>query len=212
MKTDDLIAALGDDLTPTRPRMLATVILRAAGLGLGVSLMLFWVFWGLRSDLGAVLRDPYLLAKSVLPLGLGVLSLPWMLAWARPGGSSHLKWAVLVFPSVLVILMLATLVTTPTALWWDEIKGRSILTCLTSIPVLSAPVLAGALFAMRRGAPESPALCGAVAGLMAAGFGAAIYSVFCTEDSPLFFGLWYALGGMFVVLAGAVAGSRVLRW
>ncbi len=90
--------------------------------------------------------------------------------------------------------------------------GHSISIRLTSIPVLSAQILVGALVALRRGAPEHPDRCGAVAGLVAAGFGAAIYSLFCIDDSPLFYGVWYTLSILFVTLIGAVAGRSLLRW
>ncbi len=41
---------------------------------------------------------------------------------------------------------------------------------------------------------------------------AAVYSLHCPEDSPLFFLLWYGLGIVIAGAAGARLGSRVLRW
>jgi hypothetical protein len=39
---------------------------------------------------------------------------------------------------------------------------------------------------MRRRRPALPALSGAVAGLIAGGFGATIYAAYCVEGSPFF--------------------------
>ena len=46
------------------------------------------------------------------------------------------------------------------------------------------------------------------AGAVAATF----YARHCTDDSPLFVGLWYVLARAIVTLAGALGGSRLLRW
>ena len=51
-----------------------------------------------------------------------------------------------------------------------------------------------------------------VAGIVAGGFGAAIYSLFCTEDAPIFWGVWYSLGILAVAFLGRAAGGRALRW
>ena len=74
------------------------------------------------------------------------------------------------------------------------------------------PLLAGTLWALRRGASTRPALAGAVAGLLSGGAAAAIYAVHCTEDSPLFYAVWYSLAILAVTGLGAALGSRVLRW
>ncbi|MEZ5869652.1 MAG: NrsF family protein [Defluviimonas denitrificans] len=63
------------------------------------------------------------------------------------------------------------------------------------------------LRALKDGAPTRPALCGALAGLAAAGFATALYSTFCNEDRRLFYAVWYSLGIGIVTAAGAVAGA-----
>lgn len=64
----------------------------------------------------------------------------------------------------------------------------------------------------RRGAPARPTLAGFLAGLAAAGIGASVYAVHCTDDSPLFVALWYTLGIAMVAAVGAALGRIVLRW
>jgi hypothetical protein len=72
--------------------------------------------------------------------------------------------------------------------------------------------LAAVLTALRVGAPYSPGTAGAVAGLLAGSLGATLYALHCTDDSPLFVALWYSPPIALATLAGAAAGSRLLRW
>ena len=71
--------------------------------------------------------------------------------------------------------------------------GRSNGQCLVFISLMSLPLLAATLAALRRGASTRPVLSGALAGLLSGGAAAAVYALRCTEDSPLFYGLWYVL-------------------
>ena len=84
--------------------------------------------------------------------------------------------------------------------------------CGRAIVALSVPMLAGLLIALRRGAPVHPTRCGALAGLAAGAFAATIYSLFCTEDSPLFYAVWYSLAIGAVAGLGALLGRMQLRW
>ncbi|MBS1302929.1 DUF1109 domain-containing protein [Loktanella sp. SALINAS62] len=212
MNTDDLITGLGSELTPVRQGQLTNGVLLALGGGCVAALASFGLFWGIRSDPGVILQDVSLFAKSVLPLALGLAALALTLAKARPAGRSRAGRAIWLVPAVLAIYMLATLIVTPSAGWQMAIMGKSITTCLLSIPLLSAPILALILLALRRGAPEHPATCGAVGGLAAAGFATTIYSLYCVENSALFYGIWYSLAIIGVAVVGAVAGSILLRW
>jgi hypothetical protein len=83
---------------------------------------------------------------------------------------------------------------------------------MTAIPLLSLPILAGALMGLRHGAPSRPALAGAVAGMLSAGLAATLYASHCTDDSPLFVATWYTAAAIPVVVIGALAGNRMLRW
>ena len=65
--------------------------------------------------------------------------------------------------------------------------GQSNGQCLVFISLMSLPLLAGTLWALRRGASTRPALSGALAGLLSGGAAAVVYSLHCTEDSPLFY-------------------------
>ncbi|WP_394154994.1 NrsF family protein [Loktanella salsilacus] len=212
MNTDDLIASLGADMTPVRPGLLTNGVMLGLASGAVLTVMLFAALWGVRSDPAAIYSDMALFAKTMLPLALGTMALPWMLAQARPAGQSRVRHALWALPAVLVLLVAATLIATPAPAWPMALQGKSIMTCLVSIPALSAPILAGLLVALRRGAPEHPMRCGMVAGLTAAGFAAAVYSLYCIENSPLFYGTWYTLAILCVAGVGAIAGRVTLKW
>jgi hypothetical protein len=68
------------------------------------------------------------------------------------------------------------------------------------------------LWTLRRGATTAPRLAGALAGLAGSGLAAAIYTLHCTENSPLFYVTWYGLGIVVVTLVSAAIGKRYLRW
>jgi hypothetical protein len=104
------------------------------------------------------------------------------------------------------------LATTSGASWGPRLVGSNAMVCLTTIPVLAIAPLALVLAILRTGAPASPALAGAAAGLLAATAGAALYAFHCFDDSPLFVVTWYSLAAIPVVALGAIAGRRVLRW
>ena len=212
MNTDDLITALGSELTPVRRGLLTRGVAVGLGAGLAVTILMFAMGWGVRSDPARIPGDPFLLGKSLLPLALGGLALPWMMAQARPAGRSRAARLIGVLPVILGALVLTALIVVPRDGWAMAVQGKSVTTCLISIPLLSAPILLGLLAALRRGAPERPMRCGAVAGLAASGFAAAIYSLYCVEASPLFYGAWYGLAIVAVTAIGALSGRFALRW
>jgi hypothetical protein len=90
--------------------------------------------------------------------------------------------------------------------------GQSSGHCLAFIGIMSVPLLAASLWALRRGASTRPALSGALAGLLSGGAAATVYAVHCTEDSPLFYSLWYVLAIVGAAGVGWIVGRRLLRW
>ena len=104
------------------------------------------------------------------------------------------------------------LMAAPAATWGTRLVGSNAMVCLTVIPLLSLAPLIAVFTALRSGAPASPALAGALGGLLAAMTGAALYAFHCFDDSPLFVITWYSLATIPVVVLGAFAGSRLLRW
>jgi hypothetical protein len=68
------------------------------------------------------------------------------------------------------------------------------------------------LAVLREGAPSSPGLAGAVAGLAASGNAATFYAANCTDDSALFVITWYPIAILMVTTAGYFIGRKLLSW
>lgn len=212
MKTDELIRALAaDGLNP--PARLGPGILRAFLLGLVPAVIVFTSasFLGPRADIATAVGDPRFLFKFVVTLILAASAFAAVLQLARPERRAP-PLLLLAGPAVLAIGVLVELVLVPAASWPGRMLGSNARICLTAIPLLSLPMLAAGLYALRRGAPASPAMAGAVAGLVSGGLAATLYASHCTDDSPLFVAAWYTPAVGIVTAAGALAGRRLLRW
>ncbi len=212
MKTADLILSMSEDIGATPPVRLARAVVAALAGGFAVSAVLFWYGWSPRPGLAAALAHPLTVAKTVLPLVLAALALPFCLARARPAGRARAGWLLWLLPAAAAALFVYAFAVTPAPARMAAFLGHSIPICLPSIPTLSLPLLVALLAALRRGAPERPWLCGAGAGLIAAGLATGLYSLFCTEDLPLFYSVWYSLGILITVAIGGIAGRHFLRW
>ena len=213
MKTDDLIAALAADTTPTG----AVALRRRAGLALipatllvlaGVILTL-----GLRPDLMIAMGGLTFWAKAAYTAALACAGF-WLLDRAgRPGADVRVPLAV--FGAVVVIAILSgavSLMTTPEAARVEALMGQSARVCPTNIAglsLLAAPLI---LFAVRGFAPLRPALAGAAAGLMLGGLAATLYGLHCPEHTAAFVAVWYTLGMAIPVVVGAVIGRWIWRW
>ncbi|MDF1854003.1 DUF1109 domain-containing protein [Pseudooceanicola sp.] len=213
MKTEDLINALAAEAAPAPAASVETRVGLALPLAVLVSVVLYFLFLGPRPDLAERIIDPVVAAKTLLPLGLAMLALVLALRSARPavplGLPARVVWLV---PAIALGLFVWAFVTTAPDSRFMLWQGKSIPVCLPMIVILSLPLTAGMLAAMRRGASVRPGFSGALAGLAAAGLATTIYSTFCNEDSPLFYATWYSLGILLATLIGALAGSRLLRW
>ncbi len=212
MKTADLINSLAADPVPP-PIHLGRRVIFALAVGAAVSLAVFMAALGPRPDIAEAARTVRFDLKFVDTLTL--LAPSALLSWrlmrpdARPGALALL----LVAPFVLLGgAVVAELMLVPPDLWGTRLIGTNSLHCLSLIPLLSIPPLAALIFAMRAGAPQHPALSGALAGAAAAGVAATIYASNCTDDSPLFVASWYPLATLIVVAVGALAGRRFLQW
>lgn len=213
MRTEDLIAQLAAEGGPAP----AGLVPRGAALGLALggvaTAALFFALLGPRPGLAEAAAHPVTLAKTLLPLAMAPLALVLALRSVRPAAPLGVpRRAILAIPIIALALLLWAFGTVPAGDRWVLFVGHSIPVCLPAITVLSMPMLFGLLRALRKGAALRPRLSGALAGLAAAGFATALYSLFCTEDSPLFYSVWYSTGILIVTGIGAAAGARMLRW
>lgn len=207
--TEEFIRTLARRPVPAgfHPLGAGLAMLAAGALGLALFLTVF----GMRDDLLQAFSTPVTLAKSVVPLIAGVLALGLAVTSARPGARLTL-WILLLPLAMALILFSGRLGQLPLRDTPAELMGQSALACLLSITALAfAPTLLG-LIALRRGATTRPCLSGALVGTAAGALVAAGYALHCTEDSPLFYTLWYGLGIALSALGGAIAANRLLRW
>ena len=211
MKTDNLIDALVADRMPRgRPlRWALAAALLAGGL---VSLVFFLAALGVRADIEAALGTwRFELKVGLVLLALG-LAFSLCIALSHPVMPAHPGRRLLPLAALAVLAIAIELLVLPSASWASRLVGSNALICLVAIPTLAVAPLAAMLAILRAGAPASPALAGGAAGLLATAAAAALYAFHCFDDSPLFVVTWYALAALPVVVLGAVAGHRLLRW
>lgn len=208
MKTDDLIRAMaGDTVVGPAPQGRLIWLLPALALGFVV----LWSRLGLRADLGVALQDPVSAMRIVLSLGLGAGALWAVVRLARPGAVVRL-WPLVVVALGAGGLWLWAFAATPAEGRQMAIVGKTMVGCLTTIPLLAVLPTAAVLATLRQGAPVRPVLAGAVAGLAGGGLAAAVYALHCTEDSPLFYVTWYGTAILGVSAVSALIAHRALRW
>lgn len=211
MKTEDLISALAVDSTPKG--RLGRSLLIALLAGAAIAGAAFFTTLGFRHDIDSAMHTMRFLFKFLVTLSLAAAAIGVVWRIGRPAVLlGPAAWALAIPVLLLVAAVAIELAVMPEASWGARLVGRNWMHCLMAIPAFSIPTLAGLLFVMRDGAPWSPTLAGAVAGLASAGIAATYYASNCTDDSPLFVATWYTLAVMIVTLAGALIGRRLLQW
>jgi len=213
VKTDELIGLLARDAVPVvrglLPRRLSALALAGAAAAFVIMVPLI----GFRPDLPGAFADPTFWMKAIYTAGLGLAGFLLAERLSRPGANGRLGWTLAAVCAAAIAALAATqLMTIPSGQIPAAILGGSWDSCPWLIFVLALPGLAAILWTMRRFAPTRATLAGAAAGLLAGGVSATVYGLHCDENAAPFVALWYSLGIAFTVVAGAVAGSRVLRW
>jgi hypothetical protein len=212
MRTDDLVHAMVADQTAAQSSLGRKFTL-AIAVGFVISAVLFWVTLGPRPDIETAVLTVRFDFKIVETLLLAATAVALVLRLAQPGAGTGLQMAALAAaPALLVVTVIAELLVIPADQWQAKLVGSNSLVCMTAIPLLSLPLLAALLLALRDGAPTSLGAAGAAAGLVAGGIAAALYATQCVDDSPLFVAFWYSIAIGAVTVLGAVLGRRLLRW
>ena len=211
MKTDDLIRTLSvDGKSAWRVGNLLTFGLLAA---VPVSVILFFVEMGIRPDISTAVENPLFNLKFAVTISLALSAVALSLHLSRPEATLRGMILLLAIPFGLLAAGIGYELMQPQRVGWTtRLMGTNSRICLTAIPLMSLPLLAAALVALRHGAPSRPAVAGAFAGLLSAGLAATLYAAHCTDDSPLFVATWYTLAIGLVTAVGALAGSRFLKF
>ena len=212
MKTDDLIRAIANDAATPRPWLAGRMAL-AVLIGGAIAGLLFAIGLGFRPDALAAAHTWRFLFKVAVALVLLLLGYWACMRLALPDrGFRDVLVGLAIAPAMLVVGIGCELMSVPSSAWYARAIGTNAAICLVAIPLLSTASLVATLFALRAGAPRSPAASGAAAGLLAGALAATLYAMHCPDDSPLFVAVWYSLAIALVVLVGAGAGNRLLRW
>ena len=212
MKTSDLIAALAADPVP-EPIRLGRRLAVSLALGLLGALVLYALFVRPRPDFMAALGTIRFNLKFVDAAALALPAVLLLARLARPDAKAGMLVFWLFAPLALLGVAVAVeLAVVPQVEWLPRLVGRNWMFCSTMIPMMAAPILAALIFALSAGAPQHPALTGALAGAAAAGLAAFLYASHCPDDSPLFVATWYPLATLVCAAAGAWAGRRFLSW
>lgn len=213
MKTDDFVAMLANGVTAVPQNAAGRRIRLALLVGVPVSLAILFAGYGLREDLRLVISLPMFWAKLLFPLSIAVSAFVTVLRLARPGIEVRRAWIGLVAPVFLVWTMAAVAwFGMPMEERMPSLLGQSWRTCALSIGLMALPVFVATLMALRDLAPTRQTFAGAAAGALAGGIGAAIYALHCVELTVPFLAVWYVIGMMVPVLAGAALGRWLLHW
>ncbi len=211
MTTDALIRTLAQDTRTAPP--LGVLLSVAVALPLLAAGVAFLAGMGVRPDLAAALDHASVIVKHAFPVLLMLGGVAASLTLARPEARPEPALAALAAgPVLLAVAVAVEAVTVPLDAWGRAIFVPSLWVCLGFVPLMALPVLFASLAVLRRGASTQPRLSGAVAGLMSGGAAASVYAFYCTQDSPLFYGVWYVAGIAGVTALGAALGGRLLRW
>lgn len=212
MKTSELISSLVEDHAALKPVRRAHSLLRIA-VGVMVSLAVFFAFLGVRPDFSQAVTDPRILFKFAISSALVVTLFPLAVMSLRPEfrPSEFLYW--LIVPAlVLLIGIVIQIASCETGTCIQGMIGNYPMACLRNIPALALGPFIALLTILRYGAPSEPTCGAAIAGAASGGIGAFIYAFHCPDDSSLFVALWYMSAVGLMTLAGAVIGSRILKW
>ncbi len=212
MDTDHLIQSLVAD-NDQRERPVRSVLATALLITAPVSIVMFFTALGFRKDIATALHNPFFDLKFLVTITVAISAIAISIHLSRPEASLKDWMWLLLIPVGLLSFGIGSEMMIPQQLpWITRLIGSNSKVCMTAIPLLSLPLLIAALVALRHGAPTRPALAGACAGLLSAGFAATLYASQCTDDSPLFVAAWYPLAIGLVAAVGALAGSRWLRF
>jgi hypothetical protein len=213
MRTDDLVGLLSTGITPvkrgTAGRRFGIALPLAA---IGATLLMATVF-GIRPDLGAIVKTAIFWEKLAFPLCIAIGALVATVRLARPGAKIGAGWPVMVTPVVIVwIAAMVVVVSIAPQYRLPAILGQTWRTCPFNILLLSVPGFIAIFWAVKGLAPTRLRLAAAISGLLASSTATVAYCFHCPEMSPAFWSVWYVAGMLLPVALGAVLGPKLLRW
>jgi hypothetical protein len=215
MKTDELIAMLatGPSSTAELRQSNARQFAWQLTAGGAAALVLMVLVFGVRTDVQQAMALPMFWFKLLFTAVLAGTGLWGLRRLTLPGKKTASLPLAVAFPVLLLwAAATAALLSTPSAQWSTQLLGTTWNQCPVNIALLAVPGLWLALRSAKLGAPTRLRATGAAAGLLAGSVAAFFYAWHCPEMAVPFLAVWYVLGIAIPTLAGALLGSRVLRW
>jgi hypothetical protein len=213
MKTGDLIFRLTNDLVPVEPNAVSKRLNRALIAGVTTSTALLVVLYGIRSDMPELILTTMFWVRLAFPLATIATAMKLAGRLGRPGAPLKLAWFAVTLPFITVLLVAAFIfLWTPPGYRLQLIVGTTWRVTTANVVLLSLPSLATVMRAMKGLAPTRLMLAGTGAGLLAGAQGLLVYSLYCSEMSVPFWGVWYVLAIVITAGIGAALAPIYLRW
>ena len=112
----------------------------------------------------SAMRNPFFDMKFAVTLSLAIPAIIVSLHLSRPEALLRgWGWLLLLPVGLLAVAIGSEAMMAPAMPMTMRLMGKNSRVCLFAIPAMSLPLLAGALFGLRHGAPSHPALAGALA-------------------------------------------------
>lgn len=210
--TNSLIADLVGSLEPVRPLRLSSG-LGFALAGLGVTLSVVALLFGIRPDVMVGSFDPVFVLATGLFLLLGLASSVTVIVMSRPSvGSDHGGW---LWAAAMTALLPLTAVITGLGRGSKVLStaaAESGLDCMLAGSALGSLTFVVLVWWLRRGAPTSPERAGLLTGVAAGSFGIFAFSFHCAYNDIVHIGVWHSLVVVVGGLLGRIVVPRLIRW
>jgi hypothetical protein len=184
VNTERLIDVLSANLEPVSHRRVEKRLILAIVTGGAAAFVVMLATVGLRPHLQSTAHLEWSVVKLLFALSVISIGTPPLIRSMRPGLENGTRWAVVLFPFVAAMVVAFVMLALGRAQAWRGMllgaSTRSPAHCLLCIVFFSAIPLAALIWALRESAPTRLKVCGAIAGLVAGGLGAAAYALTCT--------------------------------
>src|SRR5215475_731534 len=153
MDTDQFIKTLAADNTH-RPRPVGVVLAMSLFAAAPISILIFVAELGVRPDVMTAMHNPFFDLKFAVTLALAASAIAVSLHLSRPEASLRgFGWWLLIPAGILVAAISGEMMIPQRTPMMTRLIGKNSMPCMAAIPAMSLPLLAGALYGLRQGAP-----------------------------------------------------------
>jgi hypothetical protein len=216
VNTYRLIDLLSSNLEPVSQTALERALGLTVAVGGAAAFATMLATVGPRPDASSLSHVEWSAVKLLFALSVVGAATPALIRSARPQPGVARRLPMVFLPFVVVgIAAVPALLAGPAHMEREMLGGAyaaSPTRCLLCIAGFAAIPLVALIRALRDSAPAQPRLCGAMAGVVSGGVGAAAYAFACVRDSMPFIAVWYGVAIALYALLGVLIAQRLLRW